>query len=159
MPDNGQHLIDVHDHLRRELAQLRDMVRRVADGSLAVDGARSQINTMTMRQNNWTLGAYCASYCRVTTVHHTIEDELMFPQLRRLEERLAPVIDRLEEEHHAIAGVLERIDAALVAMVADPVRIAELRDAVEELGEALLAHLSYEESELVEPLNRLPVRF
>ena len=32
------------------------------------------INTMTMRQNNWTLGAYCESYCRIVTGHHTLED-------------------------------------------------------------------------------------
>ena len=36
---------------------------------------------MTMRQNDWTLGAYCASYCRVVTGHHSLEDAEVFPHL------------------------------------------------------------------------------
>src|SRR5688572_285273 len=100
---------------------------------------------MTMRQNNWTLGAYCESYCRVLTMHHTAEDALLFPQLRRQDPGLAPVVARLEEEHHAIAGVLERVDSALVSLAADPTRIGELQEAVDILTDALLSHLSYEE--------------
>ena len=49
--------------------------------------ARSLISTMTMRQNCWTLGTYCESYCRVVTTHHTIEDTSMFPRLRAAEPR------------------------------------------------------------------------
>ncbi len=33
---------------------------------------------MTMRQNNWTLGADCESYYRVVATHHTIEDQSIF---------------------------------------------------------------------------------
>ena len=65
-----QHLKDVHDHLRAELTQVRDVVEQVVRGHLAVGAARSAVNAMTMRQNNWTLGAYCESYCRVVTGHH-----------------------------------------------------------------------------------------
>ena len=72
---------------------------------------------MTMRQNDWALGAYCQSYCRVVTTHHTIEDTSMFPHLRASDAALAPVIDRLEDEHHVIAGVLDDVDRALVAVV------------------------------------------
>ena len=57
-----------------ELAQVRDVVEQVVRGHLAVGSARSAVNAMTMRQNNWTLGAYCESYCRVVTGHHTLED-------------------------------------------------------------------------------------
>ena len=46
---SGQHLIDVHDHLRAELDQVRDLVEQVAAGTLGVGAARSHINTMTMR--------------------------------------------------------------------------------------------------------------
>ncbi|GAA2646372.1 hypothetical protein GCM10010399_94780 [Dactylosporangium fulvum] len=153
----GQHLIDVHDHLRQELAQVRDLVQQVAAGSIDLARARSMINTMAMRQNNWTLGTYCESYCRVVTTHHTIEDLSLFPALRAADPRLAPVVDRLEAEHHVIADVLERVDAALVAMVTEPDGIAAVRDAVDLLTDTLLSHLSYEERELVEPLSRLNV--
>src|SRR5699024_2769780 len=74
-----QHLIDVHDQLRSELAQVRDIVAQVRSGDTSVPEARSAINAMTMRQNNWTLGAYCQSYCRAVSVHHTLEDRSIFP--------------------------------------------------------------------------------
>ncbi|GAB3402956.1 LLM class flavin-dependent oxidoreductase [Flindersiella endophytica] len=155
---SSRQLIGIHDHLRQELTQIRDLVQQVMDGSLDVGSARSMINTMTMRQNNWTLGAYCESYCRLVTMHHTAEDRMLFPQLRRNDPLLAPVVARLEEEHHVIADVLERVDAALVGVVSKPDGLAELRHAVDLLTDTLLSHLSYEERELVEPLARLPLR-
>jgi alkanesulfonate monooxygenase SsuD/methylene tetrahydromethanopterin reductase-like flavin-dependent oxidoreductase (luciferase family)/hemerythrin-like domain-containing protein len=151
----SRHLVDVHDHLRAELAQLRDLVDQVARGQLGVGVARTAINQMTMRQNSWTLGTYCESYCRVVTTHHTLEDVSMFPRLRRLEPRIVPVIDRLQQEHHAIHDVLEQVDRALVAMVGDPDQdVSGVRRAVDLLTDTLLSHLAYEEEQLVEPLAR-----
>ncbi|WDZ83641.1 LLM class flavin-dependent oxidoreductase [Micromonospora cathayae] len=151
----GQHLVDVHDHLRQELTQVRDLVDQVEAGTLGVAAARSHINTMTLRQNNWTLGAYCESYCRVVTTHHTIEDATMLPHLRRADPRLAPVTRRLEEEHRVIHGVIEAVDRALVDLVSGDGDVKNLRSAVDLLTDTLLSHLSYEERELVEPLARL----
>jgi alkanesulfonate monooxygenase SsuD/methylene tetrahydromethanopterin reductase-like flavin-dependent oxidoreductase (luciferase family)/hemerythrin-like domain-containing protein len=151
----GKHLVDVHDMLRRELAQVRGLVDQVAAGQLDPGAARSQVNAMTMRQNSWTLGTYCQSYCRVVAGHHSLEDASVFPNLRARDERLAPVIDRLEEEHHVIHDVLERVDAALVAMVQQDGDLTPVREAVDLLTDTLLSHLSYEERELVEPLARL----
>ncbi|MET9276034.1 LLM class flavin-dependent oxidoreductase [Kribbella sp. NPDC003557] len=154
---SGQHLIDVHDHLRAELDQVRDLVEQVAAGTLGVGAARSHINTMTMRQNNWTLGTYCESYCRLVTTHHSLEDASLFPHLRRADPELAPVVDRLQEEHKIIHDVLEGVDKALVALVDGSGDIDGLRAAVDLLDDTLLSHLSYEERELVEPLARLGV--
>lgn len=136
---------------------MRDLIDQVAAGTMTAGGARAHINTMTMRQNNWTLGAYCESYCRVVTTHHTIEDIGMLPQLRRADPGLAPVVDRLSEEHHVIHDVLERVDRALVALVSEPDRIGDVKTAVDLLTDTLLSHLSYEERELVEPLARFGV--
>ena len=154
---SGQHLIDVHDHLRAELDQVRDLVEQVAAGTLGVGAARSHINTMTMRQNNWTLGTYCESYCRLVTTHHSLEDASLFPHLRRADPDLIPVVDRLQEEHKVIHDVLEGVDKALVALVDGSGDINGLRAAVDLLDDTLLSHLSYEERELVEPLARLGV--
>ncbi|WP_433005944.1 LLM class flavin-dependent oxidoreductase [Kribbella sp. CA-294648] len=154
---SGQHLVQVHDHLRAELEQIHDLVEQVAAGSMGVGQARSHINTMTMRQNNWTLGVYCESYCRLVTTHHSLEDATLFPRLRRADPQLAPVVDRLQEEHLVIHDVLEGVDKALVALVDGSATIDKLRAAVDLLDDALLSHLSYEERELVEPLARLGV--
>lgn len=151
----GRHLVDVHDGLRAELAQIDDLIAQVAAGALDPGTARSQINTMTMRQNNWVLGTYGESYCRVVRTHHSLEDRSVFPSLRAADVRLSPVLDRLEAEHHTIHEVLDGVDRALVALVSGPGGVDGLRDAVDRLSDALLSHLAYEERELVEPLARL----
>ncbi|ROS43511.1 LLM class flavin-dependent oxidoreductase [Amycolatopsis thermoflava] len=151
----GQRLIEVHDHLRAELGQLRDLLTEVAAGTLDPGAARSRLHTLTLRQNNWTLGAYCESYCRVVSIHHQREDSDVFPALRRFEPGLAPVLDRLADEHHAIQALVERVDAALVAFVGTDGDITALHAALDLLTDALLSHLSYEERELTEPLARL----
>lgn len=150
----GRHLVDVHDHLRGELERLREVVEQVAAGETGAGRARNIINELTLRQNSWALGAYCASYCRVVTGHHLLEDRSMFPHLRRSDPRLAPVLDRLEQEHHTIHDVLEQVDRALVQMVSGEQGTSAVRKAVDLLSATLLSHLSYEERELVPALAR-----
>ena len=152
-----QHLVDIHDALRAELAQLRDVVDQVRRGLMQVGQARSTINTMTMRQNNWTLGAYCETYCRIVTGHHTLEDRSMFSYLRAVDPQAVPVVDRLAEEHVVIHDVLEEVDRALVRLVAaQPSGATAALEAfsthVDVLTDALLSHLAYEERELLHPL-------
>ena len=147
------HLIEVHDHLRAELTQIRDLIRQVRDAEGAA-AARSAINQMTLRNNRWTLGAYCASYCRIVTGHHSLEDQAVFPHLRAREPGLGPVIDRLASEHEVIHEVLEELDAELVAMLARPGDFTRLQQAADVLTDVLLSHLAYEEAQLVEPLAR-----
>ncbi len=152
----GRHLIDVHDALRRELTQLRDLIEQVARGEAEAATARSFITRMTIRQNHWTLGTFCETYCRVVTQHHTLEDRSVFPHIQRSDPALAPVIERLEEEHETIADLLERVDQALVALVASQDDgIDGVQRAIGILNDALLSHFAYEERELIEPLARL----
>ncbi|HEY1275978.1 MAG TPA: LLM class flavin-dependent oxidoreductase [Thermoleophilaceae bacterium] len=151
----GRHLIDVHDALRAELNRLRDLIEQVARGTADPAAARSFINRMAIRQNNWTLGVFCESYCHVVANHHTLEDRSVFPHLRRSDPELAAVLDRLHEEHEVIAELLERVDGALVELVTpDRDGIDGVRATVDLLTDALLSHFSYEERELVEPLAR-----
>ncbi len=127
----AQHLIDVHDGLRAELERLRRVVDEVEAGGTDPAALRSFFNRMTIRQNNWTLGAFCQSYCRAVTGHHSLE-------------------------HEAIAEILERVDGALVALVAtEPDAMARVREAIDLIADAMASHFSYEERELVEPLARL----
>jgi alkanesulfonate monooxygenase SsuD/methylene tetrahydromethanopterin reductase-like flavin-dependent oxidoreductase (luciferase family)/hemerythrin-like domain-containing protein len=157
--EHGRRLVLIHDHLRQELAQVQDALDQVAAGHADAAALRTMINQLTMRQNYWTLGTFCASYCRLVTTHHTIEDQHMFPMLAKADETLAPVVERLEQEHEVIAEVLTGLDAALVAMIEDPERLGLVREQVELLADVLLSHLGYEEEELVEPLARLGLDF
>jgi alkanesulfonate monooxygenase SsuD/methylene tetrahydromethanopterin reductase-like flavin-dependent oxidoreductase (luciferase family) len=149
----GRHLVDVHDALRAELTRLRDLIEQVGAGTVDPAAVRSFITRMTIRQNNWTLGTFCETYCRVVTQHHTLEDRSVFPHLRHSEPALEAVLDRLAEEHETIAELLERVDEALIELVTAG-DLSEVRAAVDLLTDALLSHFSYEERELVEPLAR-----
>ncbi len=150
----GAHLVEVHDHLRAELTQLRGVIQQVNRGTLTAAQARGFLNELTLRQNNWALGAYCASYCRLVTEHHRIEDRAVFPHLRDSDAGLVPVVDRLEQEHVVIHGVVEAVDQALVAYLADSSDFTGLQSAVNLLTDTLLSHLAYEEQQIIEPIGR-----
>jgi hypothetical protein len=162
--DSLRNLVAVHDHLRSEMVQILQAVSQVAAGELAPGEARSLISRMTVRQNHWTLGSFCASYCRIVTIHHTVEDAHMFPALQEVEPSLEPVLERLGAEHEVIADVLDRFDRALVDLVREqdgaelPGRsgAAEIATLAAELNNLLLSHLAYEEDELADGLARMP---
>lgn len=147
-------LVAVHDMLRAELANVRDLIVQVQKGAIDAARARSELNQMTMRQNNWTMGAYCESYCRIVTQHHSLEDAAVFPHLRARDKGLGPVLDRLAEEHRVIHAVLDGVDHALVSYISQPGDTSELADAADLLTDTLLSHLAYEERELIDPLAR-----
>lgn len=150
-------LLQVHEHLRTELRELQEAAAQVAAGAMDPAAARSLLNRMAMRQNYWTLGAFCAQYCRVVSIHHTIEDYQMFPSLRREDSSLKPVLDQLHWEHEVIAEQIDRVDRALVEMMNDPSNLGEVRRVSDGLGDMLLSHLVYEEDELLGALGRLEI--
>lgn len=164
---NHRSLVMIHNHLRGELSQIRQAAIDVAAGVLPPAAARDLINRMTMRQNRWTLGSFCAAYCRVVTLHHTIEDTSMFPALAAAAPQLAPVLERLSAEHEVIAEVLDRFDRALVLLVIEseaddaaagtpmPDGPAEIARLAAELSDLLLSHLAYEEDQLADGLGLL----
>jgi alkanesulfonate monooxygenase SsuD/methylene tetrahydromethanopterin reductase-like flavin-dependent oxidoreductase (luciferase family) len=154
---SGQLLVQIHDHLRGELAQLREAIDAVEGGQRDPASLRSLLGRLTRRQNQCAVGSFCASYCRFVTIHHTIEDRRLFPDLRRRDGALAAALERLEREHEEIAEVLADLDDALADMLADESRLADVRAAVDRLAEQLLTHLTYEEEQLVGPMDRLGI--
>jgi hypothetical protein len=151
---DGKQLIEVHDLLRSELSELRDILRQVRHGAMRAADARAALNEMALRQNDWTLGAFCARYCGIVTMHHGVEDASMFPHLTRREPQLKPVIDRLTEEHVVIHDAIQEVDGALTQHMTSPENHDAIQSAIDYLTDALLSHLAYEEQELVEPLAR-----
>jgi hypothetical protein len=151
-----RHLVEIHDHLRSELTRLHGLVEEVRRGVLTAAEARSEVHAMSLRQNNWTLGAYCQSYCGFVNGHHTLEDTSVFPHLRRAEPAAAPVLDRLSEEHVVIHHLLGDVDRVLVGLVqdADEDALDAVEASLQALGDRLLSHLAYEERELRGPLAR-----
>src|SRR3977135_2608134 len=133
-------------------------MQSVGEGRSSAAEARSYLNAMTMRQNYWTLGAFCAAYCRVVSIHHAIEDAQLFPDLKAADESLEPILDRLRDEHEGIAKGLSDIDAALVATGGDEERLHDTEGVVNHVSDPFLAHLNDEEEKLVEPIKRLGIK-
>jgi hypothetical protein len=150
----GRHLIDVHDMLRAELHELRDLLGEVRDGTLEPGAARADLHAMALRRNDWTVGAFCARYCGFVAAHHGLEDDAIFPHLVRSEPALDAVVGRLREEHLAIHDAVQAVDRALVAHMQAGDGYDGIQAATDLLTDALLSHLSYEEHEIVEPLAR-----
>jgi hypothetical protein len=150
----GRHLVDVHNHYRGELERVRDILARVRTAALDIGDARAEINKLTLRANDWTLGSFCQAYCVALTEHHTLESDGIFPYLRARQPDLGAVLDRLHEEHVVIHDLLEAVDQALVELVRKPDDFTAIQDAIDTLTDALLSHLAYEERELMAPLSR-----
>ncbi len=153
----GAHLRLIHDLFRRELAAIVQVRDDVKAGRTGVGELRSQINAMTLRQGYEQFGSFCAQYCRAVTMHHSIEDRHLFPQLRSVDGELGAVLDRLEQEHQVIHGVLVELDLASVDLASGVETFDEVDRLVDLLASRLLAHLDYEENELVGPLEQHPI--
>ena len=150
----AKELLQIHDLLRRELSELRDVLEQVRTGKQHIGQARATLDQMTLRQNDWTLGAFCARYCGFVGQHHGIEDAAVFPHLAQREPQLAPIINRLIEEHQVIHVAIEEVDQALTDHIAHPEDYQRIQDAIDYLSDSLTSHLAYEEQELLEPLAR-----
>ncbi len=95
-PQVGQHLIDVHDMLRRELSELRSLLADVRDGALSAADARAALNEMAMRQNDWTLGPSAPATAAPSRSITGSRTRRVFPHLASSDPRLEPVIGRLQ---------------------------------------------------------------
>ncbi|MFD9977175.1 nitroreductase/quinone reductase family protein [Streptomyces sp. NPDC059017] len=128
----GEAVKAVHDAFRRELALIRAEI--TASGPRL--GAQLRINCLTL--------------CQGLHNHHTGEDTALFPFLAGRYEELAPVIDRLREEHGRIAALLDELRRVVTAEGAEP---ALVQAEVGRLTTELEAHLAYEEERLIPVLD------
>jgi hemerythrin-like domain-containing protein len=121
----------MHDALRRDLERIAHITARPDDNPKHV------LRTAA----GWEM---FKSYLQV---HHTAEDDLLWPPMRNAladDSDGVALLDAMEQEHSAIDPLLAAIDAALVDRDAGPQRLGELTDALEV---ALRRHLDHEEAE------------
>lgn len=121
----------MHDALRRDLEQLAKITARLDDDP------RSLLRTAV----GWEL------FTKSLHVHHTAEDDALWPALREsLAERpddLA-LLEAMEAEHAAVDDVMAAIDTALSDPGAPVDRLGDLTDS---LVTGLTAHLKHEEDQ------------
>ncbi|MEV3991139.1 nitroreductase/quinone reductase family protein [Streptomyces sp. NPDC049837] len=124
----------VHDAFRHELALIR---KEIAESGTA-GGLATQL-----RVN-------CLTVCQGLHNHHTGEDTMLFPMLADSHPGLAPVMDRLKQEHEQIAALLADLKKAVSDEEADPRHVL---GEVERLTDELEAHLVYEEEHILPMLD------
>ncbi|WP_214415011.1 hemerythrin domain-containing protein [Sphaerisporangium fuscum] len=134
----GDHLIALHDELRRDIAALREEASHLpADGETA--------GPLTLPQR---LHSHCLSFCEALDAHHTTEDRTVFPFLAQEHPELSEVLDRLTSDHRVMATLLTDL-REVAATPSAPGFHADL----ERLSVELLTHLDREEHYLVPVLN------
>ena len=121
-------MLAAHDAFRRDLTRL---VRAAAAADLSDPARRRSVEA------GWEL------FKRELHLHHTAEDEVIWPVLRpRLahSENALSVLDAMEEEHERIDPLLAAVDAAFAQRGED-----SLADVIDALVSTLTGHLAHEE--------------
>ncbi len=150
-PEEGmfRELLYIHTHLRRDLQTVRRLANETRDG-LSPETILAEIRNLETNSPLWRLKYGCMRYCRFVHTHHTIEDAMLFPAIRKQSPALARVVDKLEEDHLVVHHITERIAALAVRVPGDASGISrfELANTLVELEEHLLTHLAFEEQSI-----------
>jgi iron-sulfur cluster repair protein YtfE (RIC family) len=146
-------LLWVHGHIRHDLAVVQALSAQVLAGATPED-VSEQLGRLQTNSPLWKLRVNCLYYCRFVHAHHHLEDVALFPELRRTNPALGPVVDKLEADHRRVADFLDEIEAAVRELGRADTHDARQRivEALDGLREHLLAHLAYEEIEITPTL-------
>lgn len=126
----------VHDVFRREYALLPALVRGVADG----DAARAA-----------TVAAHHRLLSELLHIHHTGEDELLWPVLLQQAPESAALVGRMQGQHDRLVGLLGQLADAVPGWASAPDAAGgeSVATVLDELRAALEEHLTEEESEVL----------
>jgi len=148
--DGGRHLKMIHDHFRGHMNLLRKVLDKVEKGEATPEELRDQTEALPMLNNYRRFGNLCGQHCRIIEMHHTIEDQALFPVLKQKNNSLKLVVNRLIAEHEIVHELLVRLVDASNLLVRDPVpeNFGSARELYESFETVLLSHLGYEEEEI-----------
>ena len=150
---SGRHLAAIHRMHLGELGRVREPLERFIAAAGADENAGREIaarlDDLTMRDNILRFGAICGQACQMLEAHHTIEDQAIFPHLRR-HAPIRAVVERLAAEHVTVHALIERLAETARAAIAapKPETLAALREVYDALERVILSHFGYEEREL-----------
>ena len=151
----GEHLKEVHDHLRDNMQMIRSLIQRASEGLVGADEVAAETADMTIVANFRRFGNLCGQYCQVVNTHHSIEDYHLFPAVAAISDGYREVADRLQAEHVVVHELLERQIAALNLLAREPnaEHFANAKLVFEALERVLLSHLGYEEDQIGDALG------
>jgi hemerythrin-like domain-containing protein len=151
----GEHLREIHDHLRGNMRTIRTLMQRAAEGLATSAEVAEETASLAMIANFRRFGNLCGQHCQIVNAHHSIEDAHVFPALAAQSDGYARVTERLAAEHVVVHELLLRQIDALNAMVTTPSAqaFADAREVYEALERVLASHLGYEEEQIGDALG------
>jgi hemerythrin HHE cation binding domain-containing protein len=132
--------------LGRELRGLHDRIRDVLED--ARDGLDPSAGAAALTTDPVTR---CRTFCSVLDAHHRREDDTLFPWLLAARPDLADVVERLTQDHRAVAALLADLARACDEGAPTPVLVRHL----EGLDAIMESHFRFEERELAGVLDEL----
>src|SRR3569623_2106027 len=151
----GEHLREVHDHLRENMQAIRVLIDRAQAGHVSAEDVARETGDLTMVTNFRRFGNLCGQHCQIVNTHHSIEDAYLFPSIAAISEGYRRVADRLQAAHVVVHELLERQIATLNQMVTEPSaeHFAVAVEVYEALERVLSSHLGYEEAQIGDALG------
>ncbi|WP_328693531.1 hemerythrin domain-containing protein [Streptomyces phaeochromogenes] len=143
----GRQLLVGHRELRAQLAALRSVLDEEGGLTAAVGGNGDGVSLVQQ------LRARCLEYCLGLHHHHTMEDGA-FPVFEQRYPEIAPVIERLREEHRQVAAGLDRLTKLVESD--DGQDLTWLRGELERTVAGIEEHFVYEETYLLPALGVTP---
>jgi hemerythrin-like domain-containing protein len=158
--DGGRHLKQIHDQFRDLMILLRKILEKVENGEASPQELHDQTAALPMLHNLRRFGNLCGQHCRIIEMHHTIEDQALFPILGQKSNSLKRVIDRLIAEHEVVHALLLRLIEASERLVRDPApaNFAATKELYEAFEKVLLSHFGYEEEEIGDAIGVYNIR-
>ena len=128
-------MVLIHRVIRREFGQLPRLFRSAAN-----DRARSKV-----------IGAHAREMLDFLHTHHTGEDELLFPLLRKRTTLDRDLMDRMDAQHAQVDDTVEAVNAQLPVWTAtaDAATGEKMAARIEATMPTLIDHLAEEEQKLL----------
>jgi hypothetical protein len=151
-----QALLATHSYIRRDLEFVERLSGAVLDG-LSPDEVQKELGTLKSDSILWQFQLSCLRYCSFVHMHHHAEDVMFFDELEQTNPAIAPVVERLREDHRVVSDYLDAVEAAARSLRDDESIEARraVADALRLLEEHLLTHLDYEEENVATTTRRL----
>jgi hypothetical protein len=155
----GLHLKQVHDHLRDNMRTLAVLIDSAAAGEVGAREATDQAADLAMVANYRRFGNLCGQHCNIVNVHHSIEDQAIFPVIAAHGPAFKAIADRLQAEHVVVHELLVRLIDALGELATEPgaSRFADTLEIYRALERVLLSHLGYEEEAIGDALGAFDI--
>lgn len=140
-------LLYIHGLIREGLSVIRKLADDVDSGA-SPDVVRARIEELKSNSILWTLRVNCLRFCAFVHGHHNLESAAFFPQLRKVNPMLNPVVDRLEADHRTVSRLLNAIEESSRLLQVNERARVDLSHGLATLAAHLLEHLAYEEESI-----------